>query len=75
MEVVSTWPRGRLPAVEMLADLLKREQARDVVVIDLWEFKRQDVGTHAIIATGVTTAHCRRLGEIAAKAYDDPRFP
>ena len=34
LESVSTWPRGSLPTPEMLADLLRAEQAQDVRIID-----------------------------------------
>lgn len=68
---VSEWPQGELPTVEMLAELLRSEQARDVEIIDLGACERRDLGTHAIIATGVTAQHCRRLGEIAAKACEE----
>eukprot|EP00928_Gymnodinium_smaydae_P035031 TRINITY_DN24716_c0_g1_i1.p1 TRINITY_DN24716_c0_g1~~TRINITY_DN24716_c0_g1_i1.p1 ORF type:complete len:584 (-),score=88.39 TRINITY_DN24716_c0_g1_i1:125-1876(-) len=68
LEIIQEWPQGRLPSVDMLADLLRAERAQDVVVIDLHACGRHDIGTHAIIATGITTQHCRRLGEIVSKA-------
>lgn len=68
--MVTDWPRGYLPTAEMLANLLRLEQARDVSVIDLEECDRRDVGTHAIIATGVTARHCRRLGHIMFRATE-----
>lgn len=68
LSAVSNWPRGALPGVELIVDLLRREQAKDVHVVDLHACGRHDIGTHAIIATGVTTTHNRRLGEVAAKA-------
>ena len=34
LESVSTWPRGSLPTPEMLANLLRAEQAQDVSIID-----------------------------------------
>ncbi|CAK9037159.1 unnamed protein product [Durusdinium trenchii] len=75
LQVVTDWPRGYLPTAEMLANLLRLEQARDVSVIDLEECDRRDVGTHAIIATGVTARHCRRLGHIMFRATEACEAP
>jgi len=75
LETVATWPQGFLPTVDMLVQLLRREQARDIQVVDLHACGRHDVGTHGIVASGVTTGHCRRLGEIAAKATQSLQVP
>ena len=37
LQVVETWPKGHLPAPELLANLLRSEQARDISIIDLDE--------------------------------------
>lgn len=66
--VESHWPKGQLPTVDMIVELLRAEQARDLNVIDLHACGRPDVGTHAIVATGMTPNHCRRMGDITAKA-------
>lgn len=75
LEATVDWPRGSLPTPEMLADLLRSEQARDVYVVDLEKCGRRDVGTHGITATGVTSSHCRRLGEIVSRAVQACRVP
>lgn len=75
LETVGAWPQGNLPTVDMLVSLLRQEQARDIQVVDLHACGRHDVGTHGIVATGVTTGHCRRLGEIVAKAVQYLKVP
>lgn len=75
LETTHLWPRGSLPTAEMLADLLRSEQARDVYIVDLEKCGRRDIGTYGITATGVTSQHCRRLGEIVAKATQACRVP
>ena len=44
LETVSSWPTGQLPTAEMLAQLLRAEQAQDVQVIDLERCDRRDLG-------------------------------
>ncbi|CAE7785097.1 Malsu1 [Symbiodinium pilosum] len=40
LQVVESWPKGHLPAPELLANLLKAEQARDISIVDLDECER-----------------------------------
>lgn len=75
LETTATWPRGQLPSAELLADLLRAEQARDVCVVDLEECGRRDVGTFAVLATGATAQHCRRLGHVVSKAVQACAVP
>eukprot|EP00931_Biecheleriopsis_adriatica_P100364 TRINITY_DN75690_c0_g1_i1.p1 TRINITY_DN75690_c0_g1~~TRINITY_DN75690_c0_g1_i1.p1 ORF type:complete len:540 (+),score=137.83 TRINITY_DN75690_c0_g1_i1:19-1638(+) len=75
LEAVTTWPRGQLPTAEMLADLLRAEQAKDVSVVDLDECGRRDLGTFAVLGTGVTPRHCRRLGHIVSRATQACEVP
>jgi len=74
-ETAEAWPEGVLPTPEMLAALLEEELAKDVNIVDLVECGRHDIGTHAVIATGITTRHCRRLGDIASKAVQLCKVP
>eukprot|EP00445_Apocalathium_hangoei_P071813 CAMPEP_0204164052 /NCGR_PEP_ID=MMETSP0361-20130328/36918_1 /ASSEMBLY_ACC=CAM_ASM_000343 /TAXON_ID=268821 /ORGANISM="Scrippsiella Hangoei, Strain SHTV-5" /LENGTH=642 /DNA_ID=CAMNT_0051120841 /DNA_START=23 /DNA_END=1949 /DNA_ORIENTATION=- len=75
LDTVLRWPRGEMPTAEMLADLLRAEQARDIVIVDLGLCDRRDLGTFGVLMTGVTPQHCRRLGEIAAKATEAVKVP
>ena len=60
--MVGEFEQGVLPAPDRLAALLRREQARDVSVVDLEACGRRDVGQVALVATCTTPRHCRRLG-------------
>ncbi|CAJ1356931.1 unnamed protein product, partial [Effrenium voratum] len=75
LQTVDLWPRGRMPTPEMLAELLRAEQAQDVSIIDLEECGRRDVGLFALVATGVTSRHCRRLGQIMFRATEACKVP
>eukprot|EP00812_Abedinium_dasypus_P001921 NODE_1232_length_1203_cov_203.541812.p2 GENE.NODE_1232_length_1203_cov_203.541812~~NODE_1232_length_1203_cov_203.541812.p2 ORF type:complete len:278 (+),score=86.10 NODE_1232_length_1203_cov_203.541812:321-1154(+) len=59
----------------MYAALLQAEHAKDVEVVDLTACGRRDVGTFGILGTGITTRHCRRLGEIMVRATEACRVP
>jgi len=74
-EYALDWPKGQLPTVDMIVELLRHEEARDIVVIDLNEVERRDVGTHAIICTGHTTRHSRRLGNLVSKTIQKLEVP
>eukprot|EP00930_Biecheleria_cincta_P059296 TRINITY_DN45044_c0_g1_i1.p1 TRINITY_DN45044_c0_g1~~TRINITY_DN45044_c0_g1_i1.p1 ORF type:complete len:510 (+),score=82.79 TRINITY_DN45044_c0_g1_i1:24-1532(+) len=75
LEATATWPRGQLPSAELLADLLRAEQARDVSIVDLEECGRRDIGTFAVLGTGATPQHCRRLGHIVSRAVQACAVP
>jgi len=75
LEVANTWPKGQLPTPDMIADLLRKEQAMDVRITDLRACGRHDVGTYGIVGTGVTTRHCRRMGDIISRATQSCAVP
>mmetsp|Transcript_34479 Transcript_34479/g.89868 ORF Transcript_34479/g.89868 Transcript_34479/m.89868 type:complete len:164 (+) Transcript_34479:818-1309(+) len=47
----------------------------DLRVVDLEACGRRDLGTFAIVGTGQTTHHCRRLGDLVARTLKDLKIP
>jgi len=74
-EYALDWPLGQLPTIDMIVDLLRREEAKDIVVVDMNECERRDIGSHAIICTCHTSRHSRRLGNLVAKTVEKLGLP
>ena len=47
----------------------------DIQIIDLEACGRRDVGTYAIIGTGQTPKHCRRLGMVVLRKIEHLQIP
>ena len=69
------FPKGKLPTPEQIVQLLEREQCMDIQIIDLEACGRRDVGTYAIIGTGQTPKHCRRLGMCVLRKIEHLQIP
>ncbi|CEM35940.1 unnamed protein product [Vitrella brassicaformis CCMP3155] len=67
--------KGRMPTVEQVIKILEQEQVQDIVVIDLEECGRRDLGLYAIVATGQTPRHCRRAARLVSKTIKDLDVP
>jgi len=74
-EYAVDWPLGELPTIDMIIELLRSEEAKDIVVIDMNECERRDLGSHAIICTCHTSRHSRRLGNLVAKTVEKLGLP
>ncbi|CBZ50037.1 conserved hypothetical protein [Neospora caninum Liverpool] len=66
---------GRMPTVEEFVTILQQEYMEDIRVIDLEACGRRDVARFAIIGTGRTPAHCRRVGRLLSRLMVELQVP
>ncbi|RQX74968.1 oligomerization domain protein [Toxoplasma gondii CAST] len=66
---------GRMPTVEEFVTILQQEHMEDIRVIDLEACGRRDVARFAIIGTGRTPAHCRRVGRLLSRLIVELQVP
>lgn len=57
---------GRLPTIEELMKILEQEHIADVVIIDLQEAGRRDLGRFALIGSCQNSKHAQRVGRLLA---------
>ncbi|PHJ16362.1 oligomerization domain protein [Cystoisospora suis] len=58
---------GTMPTLEQFVSVLQQEHLEDIRVVDLDACGRRDVARYAIIATGRTPQHCRRVGRLLSR--------
>eukprot|EP00921_Rhytidocystis_pertsovi_P007616 GHVQ01012639.1.p1 GENE.GHVQ01012639.1~~GHVQ01012639.1.p1 ORF type:complete len:561 (+),score=75.36 GHVQ01012639.1:254-1936(+) len=67
--------KGVLPTIQQFIELLEQESVTDVRTVDLEECGRRDVGVYSVIGTGLTPAHCKRVGKLICKLVIQLEIP
>ncbi|PFH33819.1 hypothetical protein BESB_080350 [Besnoitia besnoiti] len=67
--------RGRMPTVEEFVTILQQEHMEDIRVVDLDACGRRDVARFAIVGTGRTPEHCRRVGRLLSRLIVELQVP
>ncbi|SIO73669.1 conserved Plasmodium protein, unknown function [Babesia microti strain RI] len=67
--------KGQIPTINDIIKILEQEHFVDSVAINLDECNRRDIGLYAIISTGKTFSHCRRVGRLLYRIFVDLEIP
>uniref|UniRef100_A0A0G4I4R9 Ribosomal silencing factor RsfS n=1 Tax=Chromera velia CCMP2878 TaxID=1169474 RepID=A0A0G4I4R9_9ALVE len=67
--------KGKVPSVDQVLRILEQERAMDVVVVNLEDCGRRDLGRYAVVATGQTPKHCKRLGRMMKRIFTETEIP
>ncbi|CDR97400.1 hypothetical protein, conserved [Babesia bigemina] len=67
--------KGEMPTLQQVVEILEQERMSNVVVVDMDSCNRRDQAMYCIVATGMTKAHCRRVGRLIYRAIVDLEVP
>ncbi|AFZ81683.1 hypothetical protein BEWA_011010 [Theileria equi strain WA] len=67
--------KGQMPSIQQVIDILEQERLIDIISVDLNKCRRRDRGLYAIVATGYTRSHCRRVGRMLYRIIVDLEIP
>ena len=65
------FPRDRLPTVKELQDFLERELLKDVEILDMQNYGREDIARYAVIATGFSSRHINSAAKTLVRLLAD----